>query len=63
MLCGMGPIQYHNRLIISPAKKIIKMFNANYLSHTTALFFQSKILKVADIHEYLLAQYMYKQQM
>ena len=36
------------------------MFNANYQSHTTPLFFQAKILKVADIHEYLLAIYMYK---
>ena len=35
-------------------KKIIRiMFNANYQFHTTPLFFQAKILKVADIHEYL----------
>ena len=26
------------------------MFNAHYQSHTTPLFFQSKILKAADIH-------------
>ena len=45
-------------------KKIIRiMFNANYLSHTTPLFFQSKILNVADIHEYLLALYVYKRKL
>ena len=35
------------------------MSNANYLSQTTPLFFQFKIIKVADIHEYFLALYMY----
>ena len=42
-------------------KKILRIITGSeYLAHTNPLFYQTNILKVSDLHKYLLAQYMFK---
>ena len=45
-------------------KKIIRIITgADYLAHTDPLFFQTKILKVSDIHKFQLGIYMFKKKL
>ena len=42
-------------------KKILRIITGSeYLAHANPLFYQTNILKVSDLHKYLLAQYMFK---
>ena len=42
-------------------KKIVRIItDSNYLAHTDPLFKQTNILKIKDLHKYLLCLYMYK---
>ena len=42
-------------------KKLIRIITkSGYIAHTTPLFYQTNILKVDNVHKYLLARHMYK---
>ena len=56
-----GTHECHLNSLIILQKKLIRIIsNAEYLAHTDPLFFDNQVLKVIDIHKYLLAQDMYK---
>ena len=51
----------HLKPLIILQKKVIRIINrADFNDHTNDLFYMNKILKIADIHNYNLAIYMYK---
>ena len=52
--------RYISPLIILQKRAIRIISGADYLAHTNPLFIQSDILKVIDIHNYLLAIHMFK---
>ena len=54
----------HLKPIITLQKKFIRIIsNAEYLDHTEPLFSQTEILTIDQVHEYLLAIYMYKRKL
>ena len=56
-----GTYLNHLQPLINVQKRIIRVINnESYYAHTNPLFYKSKILKVRDVHVFLLAQYMYK---
>ena len=56
-----GTFECHLQPLIIIQKKIIRIItNSGYLAHTNPLFYQTGILKVIDVHKFLLAQYAYK---
>ena len=56
-----GTYQCHlNPLLILQKRAIRIIHHANYLDHTDELFFNSKILKINDIHKYAVALHMFK---
>ena len=51
----------HLKPIVSLQKKAIRIVNnSNFLAHTLELFYYSKILKIEDIHNYIIGAYMFK---
>ena len=53
--------QIHLKPIIALQKKLLRIItNAEYLDHTAPLFSKTEILTIKQVHEYLLAIYMYK---
>jgi hypothetical protein len=56
-----GTYLNHLQPLITVQKRIVRIINnTNYYAHTNPLFHKSKILKVKDVHVFLLGQYMYK---
>ena len=56
-----GTNDVHLSPLVMLKKKLIRIINnAEFLAHTEPLFRNSKILKLKDLHNSLLAQYMYK---
>ena len=53
----------HLQRLVLIQKKCIRIINrAHYLAHTNNLFLESSILKINDIHRFILGIYMYKEQ-
>ena len=53
----------HLQPLVLIQKKCIRVINrAHYLAHTNNLFLESSILKINDIHRFILGIYMYKEQ-
>jgi hypothetical protein len=56
-----GTFACHLQPLFLIQKKIIRIItDSEYQAHTNPLFYQTKILKVEDIHTFLLAQYAFK---
>ena len=59
-----GTDQVHLTPLVTLQKKLIRIINdANYLAHTTPLFKKSGILKLKDLNEFILAQYIFKRKL
>ena len=57
-----GCVQAHINDLLLIQKKIVRLItNQHYLAHTNPLFYRTRILKVSDIHLYLLGIEAYKQ--
>ena len=57
-----GTYDVHLSPLFMLQKKLIRIINnADFLAHTEPLFKTNNILKLKDLHEYLLAQYTHKQ--
>ena len=56
-----GSSMIHINKIIILQKKIVRLITGqDFLAHTTPLFYRTKILKVCDIHTYLVGIHAYK---
>ena len=59
-----GTCQVHLEPLVILQKRIIRIVtNADYYAHTEPLFKTSSILKISDLHNFLLAQYMYRRRL
>ena len=56
-----GTSQVHLRPLLLLQKKIVRIITGSeFLAHTDPLFFRTSILKLDDVYDYTLAQFMYK---
>lgn len=56
-----GAYNVHLNILEMLQKKIIRIVTrSEFLAHTDPLFYETKILKIADVHKFLLAIYVYK---
>ena len=54
-------LDFHLKPVILLQKKNIRInIGEGYLSHTCTLFFQARILKLNDIHEFIVCNHMFK---
>ena len=59
-----GTYSSHLTPLLILQKKIVRIITgADYLAHSNPLFLQAKILKVQDVHKYMLGIYMYKKKL
>ena len=59
-----GTCQVHLKPLVILQKRVIRIINdVDYLAHTEPLFKRCCILKLSDLHNLLLAQYMYKRKL
>jgi len=57
---GSSSDTFVNRLFLVQKKIVRIITHSSYLEHTTPLFCRTNILKVIDIHKFIIGQYMYK---
>jgi hypothetical protein len=56
-----GTYEVHLQPLFMLQKKVLRIItDSNYLEHTDPLFYKTNILKLSDIHNFLLAQSMFK---